>query len=106
MKRSTVPVASVLCDRCDNCLMESEARVSRRALNAVLCWRCRARLGNLPSVHQAPAGCALWMAGTAFGLWRATLRTADGREFTGQAWTDHQALASARTAAVAAGVAL
>jgi len=106
MSRTAVPLASVPCDCCDNHLLESEARVSVRALNACLCWRCRARLGSLPSVHQAPKGCALVMAGTGFGLWRATLRTPDGQEFTGQAWTDHQALSSACAKARAAGLPL
>lgn len=103
MSRTTIPVADTPCERCPNLLLASEARVSHRALNAVLCWRCRAHLGNFPSVHQAPQGCYLSMAGTGYGLWRATLRLPGGQEFTGQAFTDHEALSVACAQAREAG---
>jgi len=103
MRRSrNVPAAVVPCDCCPNRLLESEAVLSRRALGRVLCWHCRLRTRRA-TVHQVPAGCAAEVSGTGYGLWNAVLRTADGREFTGSAWTDHQALSSARAAATAAG---
>lgn len=107
MKRTTIPVPSVCCDRCPGMLLESEATLSRRALaGAALCWRCRLHTRRFRSIHQAPAGCSLMMNGTGYGLWLATLTTPDGREFIGQAFTDHQAISCARAAARNAGVAL
>jgi len=103
MSRTAVLLASVPCDCCNNQLLESEARLSVRALNACLCWRCRARLGSLPSVHQAPPGCSVLVTGTGYGLWNAVLTVPDGREFEGSAWTDHQALSAACAQARAAG---
>ena len=103
-RRTTVPPADVPCEHCPNHLLGSEAAVSRRAYaGRVLCWHCRLRQGTRPTVHQVPAGCSVSICGTGFGLWNATLTAPDGREFVGRAWTDHQALSSARAAATAAG---
>jgi len=107
MSRTAVPVASVPCDGCPNLLLESEARVSRRAYaGEVLCWRCRIHHGTRATVHQVPPGCSVVMVGTGYGIWIATLTAPDGREFEGSAWTDHQALSSARAKARAAGLPL
>lgn len=107
MKRSTVPAPSVCCDGCPNLLVESEARVSRRAYaGEVLCWRCRIHYGTRATVHQAPPGCFVLVTGTGYGIWIVTLTVPDGREFQGSAWTDHQALSSARAKARAAGLPL
>jgi len=104
-RRSPVPPACVPCDGCTaNRLMESEAAVSRRAYaGAVLCWRCRLRHGARATVHQLPAGCSAEVNGTGFGLWCATLRTGDGRAFTGGGLSDAIAVSRAAAAARAAG---
>jgi len=103
MKRSTVPVASVPCDRCPNLLLESEAALSRRALKAALCWRCRLQARRFPTVHQAPAGCVVEIRPSGYGLFECSLVAPNGQTFTAGAWTDHGAIARARAAAVAAG---
>jgi hypothetical protein len=54
-------------------------------------------------VHQVPAGCAVLIAASGYGLWDAILTAPDGRQFTAAAMTDHQALSRARAAAAAAG---
>lgn len=103
-RSNNVPPAIVPCDCCPNRLLASEAVVSRRALSGrALCWHCRLQARAVPTVHAVPAGCAAEVSGTGYGLWNATLRTADGREFAGGGWTDYEALTSARAAATAAG---
>lgn len=103
MRRASIPAASVPCDDCPNCLMPSEATLSRRALGAVLCWCCRLHARPRPTVHQVPPGCSALVSGTGYGLWSVTVRTADGREFSADAMADHLALSRALAAARVAG---